>query len=57
MQIVALMICTIRLSKNDSEASKSILQISDIMGVIGLRDVFTVTGPKYRCNNKHHTTS
>ena len=25
--------------------------------VIGLREVFTLTAPKYRCNDKHHTTS
>ena len=46
MQIVALMICTIRLSKNDSETSKSILQISDIMGCNRVKRGFYRNGSK-----------
>ena len=46
MQIGALMIFTIRLSKNDSEASKSILQISDIKGCNRVKRSFYRNGSK-----------
>ena len=47
MQIVALMMYTITLSKSDdSEASKSILQISDIMGRNRVKRGFHCNGSK-----------
>ena len=49
---------TISLAENDDlEASRTILQIGHVLGRKGLGDCFVVKGPKYRCDDKHPTTT
>ena len=48
---------TIRKAANDdSEMCDSISQIGHVLGLIGLRENFTVRAPNCCCDNKHHRT-
>ena len=48
---------TIRKAGNDdSEMCESISQIGHVLGLIGLRENFTVRAPNCCCDNKHHRT-
>ena len=47
--------CTIRKAVNDdSEMCDTISQIGHVLGLIGLRENFTVRAPNCRCDDKHH---
>ena len=51
------MITTIRLDKNSKfEASYTTFEICHVLGLIGLRDNFTVRAPNCCCDDKHHRT-
>ena len=49
---------TIRETVNgDSEMYDSISQVGHVLGLMGLRENFTVTAPNCCCGDKHHKTS
>ena len=41
---------------DDSEMCESISQIGHVLGLIGLRENFTVRAPNCCCDDKHHRT-
>ena len=41
---------------NDSEMCDSISQIAHVLGLIGVRENFTVRAPNCCCDDKHHRT-
>ena len=55
LQNVAYLKSTKRKAVNgDSEMCDSISQIGHVLGLIGLRENFTVRAPNCCCNDKHH---
>ena len=57
LQNVAYLKSTKRKAVNgDSEMCDSISQIGHVLGLIGLRENFTVRAPNGCCDDKHHRT-